>query len=98
VEIEELKRKNSASRSLMANGFFIWYNFGMCLAMPSKIIKIEGDWATVQSEKHIHKANLSLVKGVKVGDYIIVHADLVLNKINKQEAEKILKMIKKINK
>ncbi len=70
----------------------------MCLATPSKVIKIEGDWATVQSEKHIHKANLGLVKDVKVGDYIIIHADLALNKIQKQDAEKILKMIKKINK
>ncbi len=70
----------------------------MCLATPSKIIKIEGDWATVQSEHHIHRANLGLIKDVKVGDYIIVHADLALNKIQKQDAEKILKMIKKINK
>ena len=70
----------------------------MCLATPSKVIKIEGDWATVQAENHIHKANLGLVKDVKIGDYIIVHADLVLNKIGKQEAGKILKMIKKINK
>ncbi len=65
----------------------------MCLAIPSKIIKIDGDWATVQSGNHNHKANLGLVKDVKVGDYIIVHADLALNKIQKQEAEKILKMI-----
>ncbi len=70
----------------------------MCLATPSKIVKIEGDWATVQSENHTHKANLGLIKDVKDGDYIIVHADLALNKIQKQEAEKILKMIKKINK
>ncbi len=69
----------------------------MCLATPSKIIKIEGDWATVQSEDHTHKVNLGLVKDVKVGDYIIVHADLALNKIQKQEAEKILKMIKGLN-
>ncbi len=70
----------------------------MCLATPFKIIKIEGDWAIVQSEHHIHKANLGLVKDAKVGDYIIVYADLVLNKIEKKEAEQILKMIKKSKK
>ena len=68
----------------------------MCLATPSKVIKIEGDWAIVEAGDHTHKANLGLVKDVKVGDYIIVHADLALNKIQKQEAEKILKMIKKL--
>jgi len=70
----------------------------MCLATPSKIIKIEGDWAVVDSENHTHKANLSLVKNAEVGDYVIVHGDLVLNKIEKKEAEQILKMIKKSKK
>ncbi len=65
----------------------------MCLATPSKIIKIDGDWATVKSGDHSHKANLSLVKDVKIGDYLIVHGDLALNKIEKKEAEAILKMI-----
>ncbi len=52
----------------------------------------------VQSDEHIHKANLSLVKNVKVGDYLLVHGDLALNKIKKKEAEQILKMIKKSKK
>ncbi len=69
----------------------------MCLATPSKIIKIEKDWAIVQSGDHTHKANLSLIKNAKIGDYILVHADLALNKIEKEEAKKILKMIKNIN-
>lgn len=67
--------------------------FYMCLAMPSKIIKIDGDWATVNSGKHSHRASLALVKNAKVGDYVVIHGDLVLNKIQKKEAEKILKMI-----
>ncbi len=65
----------------------------MCLATPSKIVKIDGDWATVNAGKHKHKANLSLVKDAKVGDYVIVHGDLVLNKIQKQEALKILGLL-----
>ncbi len=68
----------------------------MCLATPFKIIKIEGDWVTVRSAKHTHKANLSLIKNAKKGDYVIIHGDLALNKIQKQEAEQILKMIKKL--
>ncbi len=70
----------------------------MCLATPSKVIKINGDWATVKSGDHAHKANLSLVKDVKIGDYLIVHGDLALNKIEKKDAENILKMIKKSKK
>ena len=69
----------------------------MCLATPSKITKIEKDWATVQSGNHTHKANLSLLKNVKVGDYVLVHADMALNKIEEEDAKRILKMIKNIN-
>lgn len=70
----------------------------MCLAIPSKIVKIDGDWATVQSGDHNHKANLSLVKNVKIGDYVIVHEDMVLNKMLKKDALKILNLVGKTSK
>ena len=66
----------------------------MCLATPSKVIKIKGKWALVQSHHHRHRVNLSLLKNVKVGDYLLVHNDLAINKIPKTEAKRILKMIK----
>jgi hydrogenase expression/formation protein HypC len=66
----------------------------MCLAMPSKVIKIEKDWAVVKTPRHSHKVNIALVKNVKIGDYLLVHAEMALNKIPKSEAEKILKLIK----
>lgn len=65
----------------------------MCLSIPKKIVKIKGGWATVKDGGHSRKANLSLIKNAKVGDYVLVHADLALNKIEKREAEKILKII-----
>ena len=34
----------------------------MCLAVPSKVIKINGEWADVQSLNHTHKANINLLK------------------------------------
>ncbi len=83
--------KNKAFR-LLREAFCCIMEY-MCLATPSKITKIEGDWAVVDSGKHTHRANLSLVKGAEVGDYVIVHADLVLNKIEEQEAKKILEII-----
>ena len=67
----------------------------MCLATPSKVIKIEGEWAEVDSGQHTHLANLGLAKNVKLGDYVIVHGDLVLNKVDKKDALKILKMTSK---
>ncbi len=78
----------------MANGFFIWYNFNMCLAIPNKIIKIEGEWAIVKSGGHSHKANLALVKNARVGDYILINNEMALNKVAKKDALKILDLLK----
>lgn len=64
----------------------------MCLATPQKVIKIEKEWATVQSSKHRHKVNLGLLKNVKIGDYLICHNKMAINKIPKKEAEKIIKI------
>ncbi len=69
----------------------------MCLAFPSKVIKIKGKWAYVQSDDHQHRVNLSLVKNVKIGDYLLAHGDLAINKVAESDAKKILKMIENIN-
>ncbi len=68
----------------------------MCLAVPAKITKIEGDWATVKAQGHLHKANLSLLKKAKVGDYVLVHMDLAINAVDKEDAERIIKAVRKL--
>ncbi|MFC1757003.1 HypC/HybG/HupF family hydrogenase formation chaperone [Patescibacteria group bacterium] len=63
--------------------------------MPLKIKKINGTSAIVESGNCV---DLSLVENIKTGDYVLVHADMALNKIEKIEAEKILKVISNLNK
>ncbi len=67
----------------------------MCLATPSKVIKIEKNQAIVQSGDHEHRINLDLIKDVKIGDYLLIHNEMALNKMPKSEAKKILKIINK---
>ncbi len=67
----------------------------MCLSIPLKVRKIHGKQAVVRSRGHVHKVDLSLLKNVKQGDYVLVHGDLAINAIEKKEAERILKAIKK---
>ncbi len=66
----------------------------MCLATPSKVIKIEKDWAVVEAPGYSHRVNICLLKNVKIGDYLLVHGEMALNKLPKSEAKKILKLIK----
>lgn len=70
----------------------------MCLATPVLVTSINGQKAVVKSGKHTHNVDLSLVDGVQVGDYVLAHGELVINKLPKDEAEKILGMIQNISK
>lgn len=66
----------------------------MCLAIPGKIIKIEGEKAVVKQGNHIHEVDLCLLKdkNIKVGNYLLAHANLALNKLTDKEAREIIKL------
>jgi hydrogenase expression/formation protein HypC len=58
----------------------------MCLAIPGKIVKIEEDRAVVEYYNG-EKTNAKIVEGnYKEGDYVIVQAKLVVEKVPKKEA------------
>jgi hydrogenase expression/formation protein HypC len=62
----------------------------MCLAIPGKIIKIDGDEATIEypGEKRIAK----IIEGnFDVGDYVFVSAQIIVQKIPEEEALASLK-------
>ena len=68
----------------------------MCLAIPMKLISIDGDEGLVESGGLKRKANLSFLKDAKVGDYILIHAGFAIEKLKKEEARKTLRAIKGI--
>ncbi len=56
----------------------------MCLAVPGKIISIEGDDAftrcgQVQFADVIREANLAFVPEAVVGDYVLIHAGIAIS-------------------
>lgn len=65
----------------------------MCLAIPCKVMKIKEKKAEIQTGDHRHWIDLSLLKNIKVGDYLLVHGDLAINKVSETEAKKIIKMV-----
>jgi hydrogenase expression/formation protein HypC len=54
----------------------------MCLAIPAKIINIDGDYAAVDIMGLESSVNIQLIEKVKVGDYILVHAGCGIQKID----------------
>lgn len=68
----------------------------MCLAIPMEIKKIEGDFAKVQTDRFRHKINIQMLPGLRVGDYVMVHAGFALEKIDREKAKQTLKIINEI--
>ena len=66
----------------------------MCLAIPSKIVKIENNIATIDVDGVQREASLLLLETPKVGDYVIVHAGFAINKINEEDAMESLKLLR----
>ncbi len=66
----------------------------MCLAIPSKIIKIENNIGTIDVDGVQRKVSLLLLEDAKVGDYVIVHAGFALHKIDETVAMETLQLLK----
>jgi hydrogenase expression/formation protein HypC len=63
----------------------------MCLAIPSKIVKIENNVATIDVDGVRREASLLLLEDPKVGEYVIVHAGFAINKEHALESLKLLR-------
>jgi len=73
----------------------------MCLAIPGKIISIEGTDPVLRSGRVdfagiIKQVNLALVPEAKVGDYALVHVGLAISIVNEKEAEEVFDYLKQI--
>lgn len=69
----------------------------MCLATPVKVIKLNKDKAVVDALSEELEVDVSLLKGVKVGDYLLAKGELAIQKLGAEEAEKILRLVAECN-
>lgn len=68
----------------------------MCLGIPMKLIRMDGDTGVVESGGLRRAANLSLMKGLRLGDYLLIHAGFAIERVKPEEAKKTLKALKEI--
>lgn len=61
----------------------------MCLAVPGRVVSIDGDNGIIDFGGITRKANISLVEA-KVDDYVIVHAGYAIQILDEEEAKKSL--------
>jgi hydrogenase expression/formation protein HypC len=65
----------------------------MCYAIPAAVLKITGDTAAVDYGGVKRDVNVSLVEGIEVGDYILVHAGFAIEKLDPEAARYSLNII-----
>lgn len=65
----------------------------MCLSIPAKIEKINGETAVCSVGKSTYEASLQMLdlEELKVGDYVLIHTGFALQKLDAEEAEATLK-------
>ena len=68
----------------------------MCLAVPGRVIEIEGTKARVDFGGVTREADLTLVPEASVDSYVLVHAGFAIQVLNEAEAEETLKLFREL--
>jgi len=64
----------------------------MCLAVPAKVLEIEGDIAKVDfGQGIVREVNVMLVEA-QVGEYVLVHAGYAIQTIDRDAAQETLRL------
>ena len=65
----------------------------MCLAVPMKLIKIEGTKGIAELGNLQREIGLLLLENAKIGDYVIVHAGYAIQILDEEEAFKTISLL-----
>ena len=68
----------------------------MCLAVPVKILEIDGQKALVELGGLARQASIMLVPDTQVGDYVLLHAGFAIQKLDEKEAEETIRLFAEI--
>lgn len=69
----------------------------MCLSIPGKVVKINGDTAEVTVGGTLINVGIQMLENVKANDYVLVHAGFALQIINEKEALETLQLLREMN-
>lgn len=73
----------------------------MCLAIPGKILKIDGDGFERNGKVNfggiLKDVNLAYVPEAIINDYVIVHVGFAISILNEEEANKVFEYLKQMD-
>lgn len=65
----------------------------MCLAIPAKIISINGDEAIAEIQGVRRKTVVSLINEPRVGDYVLIHAGFAIKKWSEEDVREFNEIV-----
>ncbi len=68
----------------------------MCIAVPMKVVEINGEKNTgiVESSGVKREIGLQLMDDIKVNDWVIVHTGFAISRLEEKEAQETLGLLK----
>ncbi len=69
----------------------------MCLAIPARIVELEGDKAVVDAMGNRWMAKTTLLPEAKLGDLVLIHAGFAISLVDEEEAKETWRLIAEIN-
>jgi len=69
----------------------------MCLAIPARIVELDGDNAVVDAMGNRYNAKTTLLPQAGLGDMVLVHAGFAISLVDEEEAKKTWQLIEEIN-
>ena len=67
----------------------------MCVAMPGKVVAVNGTRATVDFSGNTVEAQAGLVS-IKPGDYVLVHAGCILQVLSQEDGDMLADLFREI--
>lgn len=68
----------------------------MCLAIPARIVSLDGTNAVVEIGGVTRDASVMLLEDAAVGDWVIIHAGFAIERLHPEEAEQTLELFRQL--
>ncbi|MHC4501158.1 MAG: HypC/HybG/HupF family hydrogenase formation chaperone [Planctomycetota bacterium] len=69
----------------------------MCLAIPARIVELEGDKAVVDAMGNRWRARTTLLPEARLGDLVLIHAGFAISLVDEAEAKETWELLRQID-
>ncbi|MHC4624533.1 MAG: HypC/HybG/HupF family hydrogenase formation chaperone [Planctomycetota bacterium] len=69
----------------------------MCLAIPARIVELEGDKAVVDAMGNRWRARTTLLPEAGLGDLVLIHAGFAISLVDEAEAKETWDLLREID-